>query len=271
MATPSTNYSAAGTQFSIPASETEQTDITAFMINALAALEGHDHTSTRGLAVGRLAASVAGNPTFAGNVAVSGTLTVPSLTVTSSLAVGGGLSFTSTGQRLTGDFSNATLSNRTMFQTSTTNGATAVSAIPNGSSTTASLTAYNAADPSNAGAVRLTAAGTQARLLTSAAGTGTEPATIELAAALGTLVSIATATGVPTLCAVTATPAGGSTSARLLLGTTAGFGIYYGSGAPTVSAAQGSLYLRSDGSSTSTRMYVNTNGATTWTAVTTAA
>jgi hypothetical protein len=69
----------------------------------------------------------------------------------------------------------------------------------------------------------------------------------------------------------TATPAGGSTAARLIFGTTAGFGIYYGSGAPTVSAAQGSIYLRSDGSSTSTRLYVNTNGSTTWTNVTTAA
>lgn len=69
----------------------------------------------------------------------------------------------------------------------------------------------------------------------------------------------------------TATPAGGSTAARLRLGTTAAFGIHYGSGAPTVSAAQGSLYLRSDGSSTSTRAYINTDGGTTWTAVTTAA
>jgi len=48
------------------------------------------------------------------------------------------------------------------------------------------------------------------------------------------------------------------------------FGIFYGSGVPTLSAAQGSLYMRSDGNSTSTRMYVNTNGTTGWTAVTTA-
>ena len=84
----------------------------------------------------------------------------------------------------------------------------------------------------------------------------------------GTLLTV---NGVATLCSGTATPAGGSTSARLLFGTTAGFGIYYGSGAPTVSAAQGSLYLRSDGTTTNDRMYVNTNGSTTWTAVTTAA
>lgn len=87
----------------------------------------------------------------------------------------------------------------------------------------------------------------------------------------GTDVLVVADGGVATLCAATATPAGGSTSARLLFGTTAGFGIYFGSGAPTVSAAQGSVYLRSDGSSTSTRFYVNTNGATTWTNVTAAA
>jgi hypothetical protein len=75
--------------------------------------------------------------------------------------------------------------------------------------------------------------------------------------------------GVATLAASTATPAGGSTAARLLFGTTSGFGIYYGSGAPTVSAAQGSIYLRSDGSSGTTRMYINTNGSTTWVNVTT--
>lgn len=72
--------------------------------------------------------------------------------------------------------------------------------------------------------------------------------------------------GVVTVAAATATPAAGSTSARLLFGTTAGFGIYYGSGAPTVSAAQGSLYLRSDGTSV-TRAYINTDGSTTWTAL----
>ena len=66
-------------------------------------------------------------------------------------------------------------------------------------------------------------------------------------------------------------PAGGSTSARLLFGTTSGFGIYYGSGAPTVSAAKGSLYLRDNGSGTGDRLYINIDGSTGWAAVTTAA
>ena len=41
--------------------------------------------------------------------------------------------------------------------------------------------------------------------------------------------------------------------------------VFTGSGAPTLSAIQGSLYLRTDGNSTSTRVYVNTNGSTGWT------
>lgn len=53
--------------------------------------------------------------------------------------------------------------------------------------------------------------------------------------------------------------------------TVGGVQILVGSGAPTMSAAKGSLYIRTDGSSTSTRMYVNTNGSTTWTNFTTAA
>ncbi len=80
-----------------------------------------------------------------------------------------------------------------------------------------------------------------------------------------------TASGTVTAASAVATPAGGSTSARLLFGTTAGFGIYYGSGAPTVSAAQGSLYLRSDGSGIADRIYVNTNGSTAWTNLVSAA
>jgi hypothetical protein len=50
-----------------------------------------------------------------------------------------------------------------------------------------------------------------------------------------------------------------------------GIGIFAGAGAPTFSAPKGSFYLNTTGSSSSTRMYINTDGATTWTAVTTAA
>ena len=77
-----------------------------------------------------------------------------------------------------------------------------------------------------------------------------------------------TVTGNVTADSTVAPVAGGAAS--FLATSTAALGIYFGSGAPTVSAAQGSLYLRTDGSSTSTRLYVNSNGSTTWVAVTTA-
>jgi hypothetical protein len=67
----------------------------------------------------------------------------------------------------------------------------------------------------------------------------------------------------------TATTAGGHATAGFLMGTAA-LRVTWGSGAPTTSAPQGSLYLRTDGSSTSTRAYINTNGTTGWTAITTA-
>lgn len=78
-------------------------------------------------------------------------------------------------------------------------------------------------------------------------------------------------TGIVELANNIAPPAAGSAAAAIGISSTANFGIYFGSGAPTVSAAQGSIYMRTDGSSTSTRMYVNTTGSTTWTNVTTAA
>lgn len=69
----------------------------------------------------------------------------------------------------------------------------------------------------------------------------------------------------------TSIPAGGLLDTGLLMSSVAHFGVFFGSGVPTLQAAKGSLYLRSDGTSTSTRMYVNTDGNTTWTNLVTAA
>lgn len=67
----------------------------------------------------------------------------------------------------------------------------------------------------------------------------------------------------------TAIPAGGTTGSGLKVSSTANFGIFFGSGAPTLSAAKGSLYLRSDGTGTNDRAYINSDGATTWVALVT--
>lgn len=69
----------------------------------------------------------------------------------------------------------------------------------------------------------------------------------------------------------TAIPAGGTAGAGYRFSSTSNFGVFFGSGAPTLAAAKGSLYLRSDGSGTGDRAYINTDGGTTWTALTTAA
>ena len=73
-----------------------------------------------------------------------------------------------------------------------------------------------------------------------------------------------------------ATPANGVSSGTiasrlgLLFGSTAGLGIYFGSNTPSLTAGQGSLYMRTDGSTSATRAYINSDGGTTWVAVTTA-
>ncbi len=67
----------------------------------------------------------------------------------------------------------------------------------------------------------------------------------------------------------TAVTAGGA-SRGLYFGSTAAIGIYFGSGAPTISAGKGSLYLRTDGTGATDRAYINTNGSTTWTNIVTA-
>src|SRR5215470_1376010 len=78
----------------------------------------------------------------------------------------------------------------------------------------------------------------------------------------GTVVTLGSSSGIP---------AGGANSFGYKFTSAANFGIFFGSGAPTLSAAQGSLYIRSDGSATNNRAYINADGGTTWTALTTAA
>jgi hypothetical protein len=68
----------------------------------------------------------------------------------------------------------------------------------------------------------------------------------------------------------TAIPAGGSQTIGYRATSTANFGVFFGSGAPTLTAAKGSLYLRSDGGGVGDRAYVATDSAGAWTALTTA-
>lgn len=90
------------------------------------------------------------------------------------ITVGNNITVTGASARFLGDFSNATISTRFAFQTSTTNGSTGIYALPNGSSTAASWQATNAADPTNASKILIATNGsTDVQLVSGINGTGT--------------------------------------------------------------------------------------------------
>lgn len=179
------------------------------------------------------------------NVTLGGTLTVSGET-----AVSGASTITSTSANALAVGANGTTNPVLKINASTASVATGVS--------------VTGAAAAGGVAVAVISSGTNENLTIDAKGSGT----ITLNATGTGDVAVARKLNVMS---ATATPAGGTAGAGIQFGTTSNFGIFYGSGAPTLAAAQGSLYLRSDGSSTSTRAYINTNGSTTWTAITTAA
>ncbi len=87
--------------------------------------------------------------------------------------IAGNLSFTGTGNRITGDFTNATYANRVLVQTSTVNGNTFFGLIPNGTAVNAQFQVFNSSDPANSALATFTAASQTVRLVSSATGTGT--------------------------------------------------------------------------------------------------
>ena len=110
----------------------------------------------------------------AGAFGGSANLTFDGTTLTAAgLSDSGNLTFTGTGNRITGDFSNATQTNRVVFQTSTTNGNTTIGVIPNGTATTAVFRAFNNSDPTNASELSLFATSADMRVMSNITGTGT--------------------------------------------------------------------------------------------------
>ena len=108
------------------------------------------------------------------DLASNGNVGIGTTTPTAKLDIGSGnLAFSNTAQRITADMSNATVSNRFAFQTSTANGNTQVNSIPNGNATAAQFIAYNSSDPNNASSIQMAALSTATRLLSGQTGTGT--------------------------------------------------------------------------------------------------
>lgn len=165
--------------------------------------------------------------------------------------------------------------------TVTANSATGFVVGPNGTTNPGLTVATNASSAVTGLSITQTATGTSLKLAVTSSATNES---ISFNAKGSGVINIGNiSTGVVNIGGNVATPgnfligtstvitAGGALNNGLNFSSTANFGIFVGSGVPTISAAQGSLYLRSDGSSTSTRLYVNTTGSTTWTNFTSAA
>jgi hypothetical protein len=114
-------------------------------------------------------------------ITLDGTLgiTTPALTVTGAtvntggISTAGNLTFTSTGQRIIGEFASGTFANRVFFQNSTTNASTSISAMPNGTGTSSSYVAYGTSDPANANRMYISISASDASVRSDITGTGT--------------------------------------------------------------------------------------------------
>lgn len=103
----------------------------------------------------------------------SGNVGIGTNSPTAPLDVNGNVAITGSARRITGDFSNATIANRTMFQNSNTNTSTIIHAIPNGTATTGGFEADNASNPTNASALQLFSQASETTIRSAIRGTGT--------------------------------------------------------------------------------------------------
>lgn len=116
--------------------------------------------------------------TFTNNQTISGSSAGALLQVTQSgagpaIRSAGNLDIDGTSRRITADFSNATLASRAMFQSSTANGNTTISVLPNGTATASQFAAYAGSDPANVPFGALLATATQIQIISNKNGTGT--------------------------------------------------------------------------------------------------
>ena len=85
----------------------------------------------------------------------------------------GNINIPTLGARITGDFSNPTVSNRLMFQSNTTNGNTLVGVVPNGTAGSAGWYAFSGSDPSNVAYAGIAFSNGVSNIVSGITGTGT--------------------------------------------------------------------------------------------------
>jgi hypothetical protein len=106
----------------------------------------------------------------------SGNVGIGTSSPTQPLDVNGNVAITGNARRITCDFSNATIANRVLFQTSTSNSGTNIGVIPNGTiadNTGTGLVAWSDSDPTSSQAVSLFSFKNLEARLTSGSNTGT--------------------------------------------------------------------------------------------------
>jgi hypothetical protein len=126
-------------------------------------------------ALGTPASGVVTNLTGTASININGTVgaTTPASGSFTSLTDSGNLAFTGTGNRITGDFSNATVANRVAFQTSTANGNTILEVIPNGTGNTTSILCETDAGLVNTSFAQVLGSTTEVSFRSGIRGTGT--------------------------------------------------------------------------------------------------
>jgi hypothetical protein len=101
------------------------------------------------------------------------TLAAPVISASTSMASAGNMLFSGTATRIQGDFSNATLANRTAFQDKTTNNPTGIYVLPNGTNQQSGFVLANNSDPTNAGYLGFGIAAGNTSITSAANGSGT--------------------------------------------------------------------------------------------------
>jgi hypothetical protein len=149
----------------IPLSQLDTNFATPVTIGNTAVQLGNTVTSFGNVTLTNVTIS-SGNVTIAG-ANISGTANVSTLVVT------GNQSFVGTGNRITGDMSNATVANRLGFQTSTSNANTVIPFSPNGTGNNAGILLYNNSDLANASRIDFRITATEASYTSTFLGTGT--------------------------------------------------------------------------------------------------
>lgn len=130
-------------------------------------------TSGSGTVVALATGASLTTPTINTAASVGGTWTAAATWTIPAVTIAGNLTLSGTGNSLLGDFSNATITSRNAFKSSTTNGNTVVGALPNGTATGSAFQVYNNATPTNASLGSLEASSTLVTLASAIRGSGT--------------------------------------------------------------------------------------------------